>query len=109
MTTPIFLCCRDDRLRSLRVKTIFTHSLALSLSLGKRNDSEKKNDCNDGYDWILQDDLSHRICNDMSAYDTYGHTHCSMFFTAFICSGNTNEKRKICITKNIDNNEHHQF
>lgn len=30
-------------------------------------------------------------------------------FTAFICNGNTNKTSKIYITKNIDNNEHHQF
>ena len=35
----------------------------------------------------------------MSHYDTYGHTHCSMLFTAFICNGNTNRTRKLCITK----------
>ena len=31
------------------------------------------------------------ICNGMSVYDTYRHTHCSVLFTAFICSVN-NEK-----------------
>ena len=40
-------------------------------------------------------DLSHRICNDMSTYDTYRHTHCSMIFPAFICSGNSNRTTKI--------------
>lgn len=50
-----------------------------------------------------------RLCNDMSTYDTYGHTHCSLIYPAFICSGITNETRKISVTKDIDNNEHHQF
>jgi len=34
-----------------------------------------------------------RLCNDMSAYDTYRHTHCSINNRAFICSGNTNGTR----------------
>ena len=55
---------------------------------------KKKNDCNDAYDWIVWGNLSHRIRNDMSAYDTYRHTHCSVIFTAFICSENSNETRK---------------
>ena len=35
----------------------------------------------------------------MSVYDTCRHTHCSVMFTAFICSENNNRTRKICITK----------
>lgn len=63
----------------------------LSITSHKQNEMTAKSDCNNGYNWILWGNLPHRMCNDMSAYDTYRHTHCSMVSTAFICNGN-NEK-----------------
>lgn len=70
MTTPIFLCTQKNEIPAKRKMIGMMNMMGFSRVIYRT-----------------------RLCNDMSTYDTYGHTYCSINNRVFICSGITNGTR----------------